>query len=649
MGEKKVYIVENAEQRKTMIRHILSDIKAFEAMLNRKMFESDRVRIGAEQEFCLVDCEYRPALKAMDIMGELDPEFFTTELAQFNLEANLDPQDFKGTAFSKMERQLRDLIGQAKSAAEKHGARVLFTGILPTIHKSDLDLENITPDIRYQALNESMVKARGGDFNFHIKGQDELVTRHPTMTFEACNTSFQIHLQIPQDEIVSKFNWAQAIAGPVLAACTNSPLLFGKRLWKETRIAVFEQSVDLRNLSNPDRETISRVHFGFDWVRDSITEVFKSDIARYKLLLASDMQEDAIEVLRDGGIPKLRGLNLHNGTIYKWNRVCYGITGDQPHLRIENRYIPSGPTISDEMANSAFWVGLMNGLPEHYLDIHNRMDFDDAKTNFLKAARNGLSTQFNWVDGRMVTATELLKEELIPLAREGLKKAKISKTDIDFYMRIIEERVESCQTGADWMLRAYNHLKKNGSPTEERIVAITGGLLRRQQEGKPVHTWDLPDKKESGNWASKYKYVRQVMSRDLYTVQDTDQIELATSLMDWGKMHHILVENSQGDLVGVITSSQIIKHYSNQLGDGNDPKTVDEIMHVNPMSVEPNSLTADALNLMRRHGLSCLPVTKNQKLIGILTEFDFIPIAEQLFEELRETEKQEDTGKPVEG
>ncbi|NEN24839.1 CBS domain-containing protein [Cryomorpha ignava] len=636
MGALDVYVVETKEQRKRFVTAILKDMKALDLMLERNMFERDNMRIGAEQEFCFVDKHLRPAMIGLEVLALLDDSHFTTELAKFNLEANLDPIKFTGDALSRMENQLYGLLQKADQIALDHGARILLTGILPTIKKSDLEFENITPYPRYHALNDAMKKQRGGDFEFNIKGTDELVTKHNSMLFEACNTSFQVHLQVNPDEVVDKYNWAQAIAGPVLAACTNSVLLFGKRLWDETRIAVFEQTVDLKNLQNPEREIKSRVDFGSSWLEESITEIFQHDVAYHKLLLAGDVEEDAMEMLRQGKVPKLTALSLFNGTIYKWNRACYGITDGLPHIRIENRYIPAGPTVVDEMANTAFWLGLMEGMPDNIGDIANLMDFDHAKLNFIKAAQMGLGAQFRWKDGKRYTAQELILNRLLPQARIGLEKMKIDAHDIDKYLGIIENRVLNHQTGSIWASQSFTELRRTAT-VEEAVVAVTAGMLKRQQSGNPVHTWSYATMSESGSWENKFKHVHQVMSKELYTVQSEDQIALVTNVMNWRKIHHVPVENEDGEVVGIISSADILKYYCKK-DDADDDLTVNDIMTVNPITVTPDTCTIDALKIMRKSNLGCLPVVKNKKLIGILTEFDFVYMAEHLFEELSNIE-----------
>ncbi|MFT4522308.1 MAG: hypothetical protein ACI8ZN_001253 [Bacteroidia bacterium] len=219
---------------------------------------------------------------------------------------------------------------------------------------------------------------------------------------------------------MEQYNWAQMIAGPVLALSANSPLLMGKRLWNETRIALFQQSFDTRNAKALHRSKEPRVSFGKDWIYNDVTDLYKDNVSRFNLLFSSNVGEDSMSVLNRGEIPKLSALNLHNGTVYKWNRACYGSAGGVPHLRIENRYIPSGPTVADEMANSAFWLGLMKGMPEEYKNIQKRMPFEEVRFNFYKAARNCLDSQFNRF-GKSISAKKLLEKELLSMAIKALE------------------------------------------------------------------------------------------------------------------------------------------------------------------------------------------------------------------------------------
>ena len=635
MGEQSVYKGEG-EERNKFIRFLLDDVKALDYMLREGMFETGIQRIGAEQEFCLVDNGWRPAPMAMSMLDAINDDHFTTELAQFNLECNLDPLVFSKDSLSVMESQLRNLLVKAKAAADANSINVLLTGILPSIRWGDLGIEFLTPKPRYRLLNDIMRKIRGEDFELHIEGMDEIKARHDNIMFEACCTSFQIHLQVEQNDFPSQFNWAQAISGPVLAGATNSPILLGKRLWHESRIALFQQSVDLRSQSGSQRERYNRVSFGQRWCENSVLEIFKDDIMRYKLLLSTEFGENPQETLKKGNIPKLKALMLHNGTIYKWNRPCYGITNGKPHLRIENRYIPAGPTVADEFANMAFWLGVMRSDPGYHKNLADRLDFDDAKDNFLRAAKYGLGASMTWLDGKTLPASELIQNELLPLAREGLKDAGIDQHDIDRHLNIIQERIESGQTGSKWMIKAFNRLKKQEATVDEAILAVTAGTHKRQTTSEPVHKWDLPETSESGSWSNRIKTVEQIMTTDLVTVQDGDLAELVAHIMDWRKIHHVPVENDDGEVVGLITAGVLVNRFGNMQGDEFKTMTVGEVMVPELHPVSPDTSVKEALKVMREKGIGCLLVTKNKKLVGIVTDYDFSMIAEKLLEELEE-------------
>lgn len=633
MGDLNVRQKQSKEDLKIFKQHLFRDIRAMETMLERGMFEEGITRIGAEQELVLVDKSFRPAPIAPELLKELDATYFTNELSKFNVEINLDPLEFKGGCLSKMEKQLLGCLDHLDKKLEKYNSDYAMVGILPTIRRKDLSLENLTPIPRYFALNDAMRQMRGGSYEFRMEGTDELITQHDTLMMESCNTSFQVHYQVSVDDFVAKYNWAQAIAGPVLAVCTNSPLLFNHRLWRETRIALFQQSADIRRNSLHEREKRARVFFGGDWVRESVMDLFREEVARYRVLISSEITEDAFETLENGGIPKLRALRMHTGTIYTWMRACYGITDGKPHLRIENRVLPSGPSVIDEMANTAFWLGLMHGMPEKYRNIKETVDFDLVKGNFNRAAKVGMGMMFRWIDNQVYTAQELVLKELLPIAEEGLKKAKIKKEDIDRYLGVIRERTETGMGGSQWMLDSYEALKKKGN-RDEAVVATTAAMVNRQRENTPVHTWDIAGIHEAGSWKNRYWQIGQFMSRDLYTVQEEDLVDLIPNIMIWKNLQVLPVEDEDGVYVGLVFSHQLLNHYATRLTDKTD-LTVGDIMVRDIPSVTEETLTTDAISLLRQHNLHCLPVvTEKGKLVGIVTETDFMNVADHFLKEI---------------
>jgi CBS domain-containing protein len=610
---------------------LLKDLQALERMLEDGMIESGVRRFGCEQEMFLVNQAWRPAPVAMEVLERLDGEAFTTELARFNLEVNLEPMMLGGTCFSALHESIEELLGMVREAASEVGATVVLTGILPTLGKSDLTLDNISPVPRYHALNESLTRMRGGAYRLQLEGHDELQIEHDSVMLEACNSSCQVHLQVDAADFAAMYNMAQAMIGPVLAAAVNSPILFGKRLWAETRIALFRQSLDTRSTSVHLREFSPRVRFGDRWVKESVTELFEEDIAQFRVLLAEETVEDPFEQLAAGDIPRLRALQLHNSTVYRWNRPCYGISEGNPHLRIECRALPSGPTVLDEVANAAFWIGLVLGSQSEYGDITERLSFDDAKYNFLTASRQGLNAGFRWLDGESVTAPKLILETLIPLAQSGLE-AYVDRSEIDKYLGVIRDRVESGRTGSDWMMRSLSEMKDRGTRSE-RMTALTAAIADRQLEAKPCHEWALARLEEAGGWTKNYIKVEHYMTTQLFTVQEDELLEMVAFLMERNQIHHVPVEDDQHRLVGLVSYRSIVRMVSDVGSEGDKGTTpVRTIMEPDPLSVTPETSTLDAIYLMRKNGVSCLPVLKGEKLVGLVTEADFMPIAYELLE-----------------
>ena len=406
-------------KRREFMHAILADLRALERMLREGKFETGVRRIGAEQEMFLIDKAWAPAPGSLKMIEKLQDSHFTTELGLFQLEANADPQHIGGDGIAKLERQLTELVDKARGAASELGLYTILIGILPTLRKSDLGLDNMVPSPRYRALNKAMNDLRGGAFEFSIKGLDELIIKHDSVMLEACNASFQAHLQVDPAEFARMYNLAQVLAAPIMSISCNSPLLFGRRLWAETRIALFRQAVDTRAHTHHMRESEARVSFGTRWVKSSVTEIFQEDIARFRTLVGSDLDEDPIAVLDRGGIPQLKAMRLHNGTVYRWNRACYGIMDGVPHLRIENRVMPSGPSVIDEVANSAVWFGLMLEMAATEEDVTKRIDFDQAGANFYTAAREGMGATFTWLDGEDIAASHLMLNRLEPTGNEA--------------------------------------------------------------------------------------------------------------------------------------------------------------------------------------------------------------------------------------
>ena len=614
-------------------RALLRDLQAMERILDEGMIESGVRRFGAEQEMFLVNEAWRAAPVAVEVLEDIDEDPFTTELARYNLEANLSPRVLEGTCFSDMKEELDGYVARVRQAARRQNADVILTGILPTLSKSDLSLDNITPRARYYALNEAMHHAGGGAFRLRIRGTDELMIEHDSVMLESCNTSFQVHLQVSAEEFAHHYNVAQAVTGPVLAACVNSPLLFGRRLWHETRIALFQQSLDTRGADLHMREMSPRVHFGGSWIEKSVVELFQEDVANFRVLLATQVDEDPLAVLDEGGVPKLQALQLHNGTVYRWNRPCYGISNGRPHLRIECRVLPSGPTTLDEMANAVFWIGTVLGAAREFPDIVDRMDFDDAKGNFLAAARLGLGAGQAWFDGENGPADRLILETLLPLASRGLADYPVHQREADLYLGVIEERVKAGATGSGWALRSLQKLKKHGTRAE-KLAAIVSATVRQQNEGIPVARWEPAQLHEAGGWKHHYVRVEQYMTTALTTVNQDELVELVAYLMDLRQIRHVLIEDNDHRLVGIVSYRSVLRLMAQGLTQAEaENMPVSEVMERNPVTVTPETTTLDAIRQMRSHKVSALPVVKRGQLVGLVSEIDFMPMAYHLLEE----------------
>ena len=637
MGEQRVSLLQDEASMQRFVRHLLNDVQALQFMLDNDWFESNVTRIGAEQEMCLVEeGSFKPATIAVEALKKMkDYDWVETELARFNLETNLTPRVLRGRCFSQMERENKTKLKKIREQLKTLDAHLILTGILPTLRKFHLTMDNLTPMKRYYALMESINQQRiGSSYELRLNGIDELLVKHDSPLLEACNTSFQVHLQVAPDEFVKMYNIAQALAAPVMAVAANSPIVFGRRLWHESRIALFQQSIDTRSSHDHMRERSPRVSFGSRWIKDSILDIYREDIARFRVLLSSDVKENSVDMIDKGKVPKLRALQVHNSTIYRWNRPCYGISSNgKPHLRIENRVLPAGPTVLDEMANAVFWVGLMMGMANRYNDITRHIGFADVRDNFEKAARIGLDAQFTWFKDKKWPVGQLILKELLPIAKSGLQKMKVDRKDIKRYLSVIEQRAKLHMNGARWQLRAFTKLRDK-TTTHEAIACLTAAIINNQEKEIPVHKWKMPDLQDLKEYQPADILVEEFMTTDLYTVQKDDIIDLVAEMMDYRHIRFTPVEDTKGKLVGLITARRIMRYLMKHQKLKGQAATVKDIMIKKPVTISPTATIKDAMHLMRKHEIGCLPVVQNRELIGIITEMDFLRISGSLIERL---------------
>jgi CBS domain-containing protein/gamma-glutamylcysteine synthetase len=615
MGDLSVKAINSQKNRHHFLQHLLKDVQALDLLLERDLFEKAPIRIGAEQELAVMANDYSPSAHSQHILDICKDPHVTSEVAQFNLEVNLDPFPLRDHCFRQTEEQLNSLLKHVYDLADKTQQKILLTGILPTINRNHLHRSYMMPYDRYHFLSDMIKAQRGSNFEIHIQGSEELIAQLDTVLFEACNTSFQMHLQLRADEFVEKYNWAQQIAGPVLAGMVNSPLLLGRVLWQETRIALFRQSLDTRTAFNHLRDKQARVFFGNDWLKSSVSMLFKENIARFPQLITKDIIEDSLESIEKGEAPALRALRIHNGTVYNWNRPCYGRANNIPHLRLENRYIPAGPSTKDEIANFAFWVGLMNGMPTEKQDFYQEESFDYAKENFYRAAQTGLQSVFNWF-GKEVSARTLILEELLPLAEAGLHKAQVAAEDIRHYLGIFEKRIQKSITGAQWQLNNFRELRHSYG-LDAGLKILTKGMYELQQSGEALHEWPTQLHQQYHLIPKPEHTVSQIMNTDLFTVEEEESVDLVKALMEWHKIRHMPVENADGNLSGLVSAN-----YLNQLEEKPD-NCIRDIMVTDLVTVPRDCTIKAAVELMKHHDIGCLPIVRDEKITGIVTDSDF--------------------------
>ncbi len=434
------------------------------------VFGAGRPSAGFELEAWLVDDDCRPAPRNEDFLPALDDPLVVPELASFNIEINCTPRPLRGDALSRLRAELETTWRRCRTRARSMDLELVMIGHLPTVRADDLHLGNMSRSSRFRALNEQVLRLRHGHpLMLHIQGREHLRTVHADVMPEAAATSFQIHLQVGLDTSVRAYNASLATAAPLLAASTNAPFLFGRTLWEETRIPLFEQAIAMD-------DGIQRVTFGSGYVRESLFECFVENLADYPILLPACEASPR---------EQLRHLRLHNGTIWRWVRPLIGFDAPgRPHLRIEQRVVPAGPTVVDGLANAALFYGLVEALVRRPDAIERRLPFDRARSNLYAVARHGLAARIDWLDDATVPVRQLLLDELIPAARLGLERLGIDADDATYFLGIVDERVRSGRTGS-WWQQAYRQRH------DADMGRLCRAYLERQQDGRPVHAWPL--------------------------------------------------------------------------------------------------------------------------------------------------------------
>ena len=506
----------SGEDRRKYREKVRRSLDVLAGMLRDQMFDTSPKQVGLEIELNLVDDRGLPSMRNALVLDQIaDPVAWSTEIGQFNLEINVPPRTLSGDALSSLEDEVRASLNAADQAARKVGSRLVMIGILPTLAEHDTHEGILTASERYKVLNEQIFAARGEDISIEISGAEQLLTHASSITPEAACTSVQLHVQVTPDAFASYWNAAQAIAGVQVALGANSPFFFGRRLWHETRITVFEQATDTRPDELKEQGVRPRVWFGERWIT-SVFDLFEENLRYFPALLPICEDEDPVAVRSSGGCPQLAEMSLHNGTIYRWNRPVYAVVDSTPHLRVENRVLSAGPSVADVVANAAFYFGLVRALAEAERPVWTQMSFAAAEENLHTAARHGIDAVLYWPGAGDVPVTELVLRRLLPLARTGLAAWGVSDWYADRMLGIIEQRCLTGRNGATWQIATVSALSGAGSAfpggvapglvpaspgsapasgafpdRPEALRQMTQRYIEHMHSNTPVHTWPV--------------------------------------------------------------------------------------------------------------------------------------------------------------
>ncbi|MCT2587794.1 glutamate--cysteine ligase [Actinophytocola gossypii] len=464
-------------------------LDVFAQMLAESRFDAERPMSGLEVELNLVDAAGDPAMRNDDVLAAIADPAFQTELGRFNIEINMLPRELGPAGLAAFEDSVRASLNAADRKAGASGAHIVMIGILPTLRPEHMGEHTLSANQRYKLLDEQIFAARGEDLEINITGEERLVTQADTIAPESACTSVQFHLQVAPENFAQFWNASQIVAGIQVALGANSPFLYGKQLWAESRIALFEQSTDTRSEELKAQGVRPRVWFGDGWIT-SIFDLFEENVRYYSALLPLCDDEDPAEVLARGETPQLSELRLHNGTIYRWNRPIYDVVDGRPHLRVENRVLPAGPTVVDVMANAALYFGLVRALVDQERPLWTQMSFSAAEENFHAAARDGIGARVYWPGIGEVPVTELVLRRLLPLAHQGLDAWGVDAADRDRLLGVVEKRCISGRNGAAWQVDTVHALEETTSVSREQALReMTRRYASHMHSNEPVHTW----------------------------------------------------------------------------------------------------------------------------------------------------------------
>jgi len=489
VGEEVKHASYSRAHRQQYRQKVQQCLDVFERMLSESNFESAHPLTGMEIECNLVDADYQPAMSNQDVLASIADPAYQTELGAYNIEFNVPPRSLPGRRALRLEAEVRNSLNAAETKAATDGAHIVMIGILPTLMPEHLAGSWMSPSMRYQALNDSIFTARGEDILIDIAGAERLSVYAESIAPESACTSMQLHLQVSPADFANNWNAAQVIAAPQLAMGANSPYFFGHHLWAETRIELFAQATDTRPDELKSQGVRPRVWFGERWIT-SIFDLFEENVRYFPTLLPEISEEDPAAELAAGRTPKLSELRLHNGTVYRWNRPVYDVVKGRPHVRVENRVLPAGPTVVDMMANSAFYYGLLRTISEEDRPLWTKMSFAAAQDNFINAAKYGMAARLYWPGFGEVTPDELVLRKLLPMAEEGLRKWKVAADVRDRYLSVIEGRAKTGRNGAVWQVDTVAKLQRRGLDRTTALAEMLRQYCDLMHSNEPVHTWE---------------------------------------------------------------------------------------------------------------------------------------------------------------
>src|SRR5580693_5050699 len=486
MGRDVPSITVSQHDRRAYREKVRQCLDVFARMLRESRFDTEPRQVGLEIEVNLVDADGMPSMSNVAVLEAIADPDWASELGRFNLEINIPPRQLTGDALTALEQDVVGKLAHATGRAQSAGSRPVMIGILPTLRESDVTDEAMSANPRYRLLNEQMIAARGEDMRICIDGAERLLTHVDSIMPEAACTSVQFHLQVSPEAFGNYWNAAQAVAGIQVALAANSPFLFGRELWRATRIPLFEQVTDTRPEELQQQGVRPRVWFGERWIT-SVFDLFEENLRYFPALLPLREDEDPAAALDSGAAPTLAELTLHNGTVYRWNRPVYAVDDGRPHLRVENRVLPAGPTAADVVANAAFYYGLVRALAETERPVWTQMSFAAAADNLVAGSRHGIDARVYWPGTGEAPVTELTLRRLLPQAFEGLRQWGVDAKDADRMLGIIEQRCLTGRTGATWQVETVRTLERGPADRREALRLMTQAYIERMVSNQPAH------------------------------------------------------------------------------------------------------------------------------------------------------------------